>query len=373
MSALRAFAIVVVLALAARARAQDVVAQSSVEALTLEGAGRPAQGDRYIVGSCGRVQSRWDGRPIYEGIYGRAGHAFRGLGSPGRRGEVALGFSATDSRAPDGSYATGYAIPVSLRAALVNMSGRFVSGLCLTVGADLGVVGGWHSIGAGDQATAGHFGGRLGILSRSRDDRMRLHVEAEVVLPSLDHPSVSPWDRARLFQASVANALAMGVDDEILALSPLDWGVRGVATIQYQWSDAEHPESGLWLEVRVSIGYARLATYYGAREGLVGGVRAALLGGSGCTDSEWSLRGGLRGALSVGSLWPSDMLLPTELVGVLQVGNTTHNANQQPDGGSVFELEIGAVWARFPAFEEDFGSEAYFRAGLRYVHAIETL
>lgn len=350
------------------ARAQEAEIESP-EALGLDGA-EPAAGTRYIVGPCGIRQRRWNGDPLYEGIWDRAGHGFRGLGSPGHRVELDLGFHAAHLTAPGGGPATGYDMPFSFAMVLANLSGRFASGLCLTHGVDVNIVGGWHSIGEGDRATAGHFGARLGLLSRSRDDRMRVHVEAEIVFPSADY-RVASDERDQLFQAAVAAALALGVDDEILALGPLEWGVRGIGLVQYQWANPDHPESGLWVDLRVSIGYARLATYYGAREGLVGGVRLSLLGGSGFSNSEWSLRGGVRGALSVGSLWPSDFVVPADASIVLQLAHTTHNERRQPSSGALFEVFMGVVWGRFFAFEDDFGTEAYYRGGIRYTQSFD--
>lgn len=355
-------------------------ASTTARAQTTASRGGPFEGTLPIRASCGSPRSTWDGLRRYEGIWDRAGHAFRGLGSPGHHVEISGGLgTAIGGTAAWSPSLSAFQMPVSLRAVFANLSSPDVGGLCLTVGVDALTAGG--AIGSADDhhVTAGHFGLRVGLLTRTLDDRTRLHLEVQVVLPSADSVATSPVDRQSLFQATVSATLARGVDTELLGLGPLDWGAGGTARFQYQWADAKDPTVGAWLDVQVSIGYARLATYYAPREGLVGGVRATLLfGGAFSGGTEWSLRGGGRFAMSVGSLWPSDFVLPTEIVGVVELGHTLHRGTCAPAfghgiplGGSVLALEGGIVTPRFFAFSSVFGSEIYGRLGLSYTYGFD--
>src|SRR6185369_16383746 len=80
----------------------------------------------------------------------------------------------------------------------------------------------------------------------------------------------------------------------------------------------------------------------------------------------------------VGSLRPSDFVLPTEIVGVVELGHTPHHSTCDPAfghgiplGGSVLSVEAGVVTPRFFAFSEVFGSEIYGRLGLYYTYGFD--
>lgn len=323
--------------------------------------------DVVLSQSCGamsvRAGSRRDER-IGERL--TVGHAFRGLGSPGHRLEIEAAWRSFVYG--EDAHADGLAFDHFFRVDFVyaNLSGAF-GRMCLTGALDVDAVAGWAdatSSGPRGEATGARLGARLGLLARARNDITRLRLELGVVFPSTDGGGGDATD-ARRIQAGAVGALARGPDDDIMTLTPLDWGVRAITRLEYHLAYPRSEHYGLWLDVRISVGYGRLRTRHGPRDGLLGGVALSILAGGGqIRDTEWSLRGGFRGAIGIGALWPSDYVLPLEILGVVELGHSNRESLS-----SVVALEAGVVFVRLGELE--LGEESYFKLGVRYVGSFD--
>lgn len=338
-----------------------------------------------MVGACGWLARPWTGGeldesltelehdPAHPGTVTRTtplgandqrallGHDFRGLGSPGHALEFRFPTHALFG--VDGRFGAAVSM-AAIDAVLLNLSGAEAGRMCLTVGGDV-----MHGAASGPDwaITAGTLAPRFGWLFRTRSDSIRLRLEAQVVL-SIAGLAVDDEHRLERQGAGIAGSLAVGPTDEILTLAPLEWGARGIGQFTYRWSDAPH--WGVWLDARVALGYARLATSFGPRDGMVGGVELLLLGGGRgfvVHQEPWSMRLGPRLAMGFGSLWPSDVVLPFEVGGRIDFA-VSENGDREWTSfvRHALTLDLTGVYARFPVLGDAFAEQTYFRAAVSY-------
>lgn len=315
------------------------------------------------VGRCGGRFEQNDRTVIDDRVGSGIGHAFRGLGSPGHGTAIASELRIAGMGTPSVGYVDQ---AVSAETIFGNLSSGLLGRACATLGLDLDLVTGWAGYGGGE-ATGSRLGVRLGFLSRTASDDTRFHLEVEGVFPSADTNLGAPFSTRRI-QAGINGGLARGVDEEIFTLSPLEWGLRGIGRLTFQFhAPGREADFSVWLDVRVAIGYARLTTLYGPREGLVGGPRLSILGGAPVGDG-WSFRAGVRGAVGVGSLWPTDVVFPLQGSIVVELGHVETDVeadgSETGRGGSVITADAGVLFARLPV---GLGDEMYFQFGIRYV------
>ncbi len=123
-------------------------------------------------------------------------------------------------------------------------------------------------------------------------------------------PELGGWSPAEVRLALDAT-LTDAADQDVLYLPRTDWGaLRGHVSVE---SRVLAPQGfAWWVEGTLRAGLAKTATWLGARESFIGGLRLASYLGS----VPWGLRFGVRAAIGLGGAWPANEVFPFTVEGV---------------------------------------------------------